>query len=99
MALFSKAERPPRVRRIVDGVIYDTAHADCVASHTKRRTAGTLKYFSQEMLYRSKQGNWFLVLGQRLAADQPPEVFIQPATREQVCAWLGEYNEIDLVEL
>ena len=99
MAFFTKSDRaPPRVRRIVDGVIYDTAKAECVASHTKRRSAGGCKYFSQEILYRSTQGNWFLVLGQRFHIEQQPDVFIQPASAGQAYSWLCEFNEIDCVE-
>jgi|RhiMethySRZTD1v2_1073278.scaffolds.fasta_scaffold617527_2 hypothetical protein len=101
MAFFNKPEKlpsSPRVRRIVDGVIYDTARAESVASHMKRRTAGTWRYFSQEILYRSSQGNWFFVLGQRLHVDQQPDVYVQPLSPEQAYAWLSEFNEIDLIE-
>ncbi|HEV7394105.1 MAG TPA: hypothetical protein VGO08_20875 [Burkholderiales bacterium] len=101
MAFFNKPEKSPpspRVRRIVNDVIYDNAKAECVASHMKRRSSGAWKYFSQEILYRSSQGNWFFVLGQRLHVEQQPEVFIQPASAEQAYAWLCEYNEIDLLE-
>ena len=73
MAFFNKPEKSPpspRVRRIVNDVIYDNAKAECVASHMKRRSSGAWKYFSQEILYRSSQGNWFFVLGQRLHVDR-----------------------------
>ena len=98
MAFFSKPDKSPRVRRIVDHLIYDTAKAECVASHTRRRSAGGCKYFSQEILYKSTQGNWFFVLGQRFHIEQQPDVFIQPITPEQAYSWLCEYNEIDLIE-
>ena len=104
MAFFTKPDpkperpQPPRVRRIVDHVIYDTAKAECIASHVKRRTASGLAFYSQEILYRSTQGNWFFVLGQRFHLDQQPEVFVQPVSAEQVVAWLAEYNEIELLE-
>ncbi len=101
MAFFNKPERSPpasRVRRIVNDVIYDSAKAECVASHVKRRSAGAWRYFSQEILYRSSHGNWFFVLGQRLHVEQQPEIFVQPVSAEQAYAWLCEYNEIDLLE-
>ena len=101
MAFFTKTEKspsPPRVRRILNDLIYDSAKAECVASHAKRRTAGAWKYFSQEALYRSTQGNWFFVLGQRLHIDQQPDVYIQPISPEQAYAWLCEFNEIEVVE-
>jgi hypothetical protein len=101
MAFFNRPEKlasPPRVRRIVNDVIYDSAKAECIASHVKRRSAGSWRYFSQEVLYRSAQGNWFFVLGQRLHVDQQPDVYVQPAAPEQAYAWLCEFNEIELVE-
>ena len=101
MAFFNKPEKspsPPRVRRIVNGVIYDSAKAECVASHAKRRSSGTWRYFSQEALYRTPQGNWFFVLGQRLNVEQQPDVYVQPAAPEQAYAWMCEFNEIELVE-
>jgi hypothetical protein len=101
MAFFNKPDKSPsspRVRRIVNDVIYDSGKAECVGSHLKRRSAGAWKYFSQEILYRSAQGNWFFVLGQRLTTEQQPDVFVQPATAEQAYAWLCEFNEIDTIE-
>jgi hypothetical protein len=99
MAFFTKSDKsPPRVRRIIDNVIYDTLKSEWIASHTKMRAAGKWKYFSQEILYRTSQGNWFLVLGQRFTLEQQPDVFIQPVSSEQAYAWLCEFNEIDLIE-
>jgi hypothetical protein len=101
MAFFNKPEKspaPPRVRRIVNGVIYDSAKAECVASHAKRRSTGNWRYFSQEALYRSPQGNWFFVLGERLNVEQQPDVYVQPAAPEQAYAWMCEFNEIELIE-
>jgi hypothetical protein len=101
MAFFNKPEKSqssPRVRRIVNDLIYDSGKAECIASHVKRRSAGAWTYFSQEILYRSSQGNWFFVLGQRLSIEQQPEVFVQPATADQAYAWLCEFNEIDILE-
>lgn len=98
MAFFNRSDKAPRVRRIIDNLIYDTDKAECVASHLKRRSAGHCRFFSQEILYRSKQNNWFFVLGQRLHVDQPPDVFIQPVTPERAYAWLCEFNEIELIE-
>ena len=100
MAFFSRSDKAPspRVRRIVDNLIYDTAKAECIASHTTRRSVGALRYFSQEILYRSTHGNWFFVLGQRYHVDQQPDVFVQPVSPDQAYYWLCEFNEIDLVE-
>lgn len=47
------------MRKIINGKIYDTKTADCIAEWSNHYTPNDFHY-CEESLYRTKKGNWFL---------------------------------------
>lgn len=50
------------MRRVIDGKIYDTKTADCIAEWENQYYRNDF-HFCEESLYRTKRGNWFLAGG------------------------------------
>ena len=89
------------MKKIVNGTVYDTEMAAKVVSHDTESgwAEGITTHFSvsvTETLYRTKNGNWFLIRERRGVLFEREPVFL-PMTEEEAYNWLHRFNEIELL--
>lgn len=96
--LFNIKRRP--VRRVVDGLLYDTNDADLIASHRAMRTSHSDKVL--EEIYKTSRDHWFLMCQadarHAIRADNTDHVFALPLTLDEAYNWLVEFNEVGALE-
>lgn len=97
--------REKAMRKVIEGKVYDTDAADCIASFDDERSDRDYKQF-EESLYRTNKGEWFLVgsggpmskysrpVGKMTSGGEG----LEPITPNQARQWLEEKGFIDELE-
>ena len=94
------------MRRVIDGLIYDTEEAEGIASANSGYPAGDFRGM-EETLYRTKNGNWFLCgEGGPMTKYAIPVGNMKGGGRKlipmiddiEVLAWLEEHEETEAIE-
>jgi hypothetical protein len=75
------------VRAIVEGRVYDTSTAEKLFSYNNSRTEGGKYKASEQTLYRTARGSYFLLLESRISGDQK----IVPLDKEDMFIWVGRF--------
>ena len=92
------------MRKVVDGVIYDTEKAEEVDKHSEHYPGDFYHY--SETLYRTKKGNWFLdgaggpasKYATRCGNMSHGDFDIVPLTSEEAQKWLERYGSVSELE-
>jgi len=92
------------MKKIIDGVLYDTDKAEVIASASEGYNKSDFRYF-KESLYRTAKGNWFLA-GEGGPSSKYRAVFIDgsysggseifPMSPKAAREWLERNDEVDL---
>lgn len=93
-------------KKVVDGVVYNTETAPCVAAWDNGRRNGDFSRLA-ESLYRTARGNWFLhgsggpLTEYRRECGQNQwcgSEDIRPLTPEKAMEWLERHDKVNAVE-
>jgi len=86
------------MKRIVSGLLYDTAKAEVVSKFEPLCDSTSYKWWS-ETLYRTKKGNYFLYGRGMPLSKYPAKEVIKPLTSNEAFEWLAEHDPDKAIEL
>lgn len=79
------------MKQIIDGLVYDTDTAECIAS-------GRMWTGDRNTIYRTPKGRWFIKQEKALCSIAESSVTLIPVDESTVKKWLLRWNEVDALE-